>query len=196
MPLLGRELELFPNDGLDLPEAEVPWHVAHTRSRQEKSLARHLASRGVPFYLPRYEKQIRRSGRTFVSYLPLFSGYVFFRGGPVERQAALRSHVIVRILEVKDQVLLANELRHLRALQLSGASIVPRADLVPGDPVRIVDGPLKGQTGVVLRDQGRLRLVVSITMLRQSVAAEFDRSALLPVAPFGHGGGDSRSAVA
>jgi hypothetical protein len=46
-----------------------------------------------------------------------------------------------------------------------------------------VDGPLRGWTGTVLREKGRLRLVVSVTMLRQAVAAEIDREALAPARP-------------
>jgi transcription antitermination factor NusG len=173
MPLLGRELELFPLDGLELPEGEFPWMVAHARSRQEKGLARYLAPLGVPFYVPQYEKRVQRSGRNFVSYLPLFPGYVFFRGGARQRQAALRSNLIVRVLEVKDQALLGRELSQLRALQLSGAVLAPLPELSEGDSVRIVDGPFKGYTGVVLEGHTRLRLVVSITMLRHSVAVVF-----------------------
>jgi transcription antitermination factor NusG len=196
MPLLGRELELFPPDGLDLPGPEFPWHVAHTRSRQEKALARHLVSQKVAFYVPQYEKRTRRSGRTFTSFLPLFPGYVFFRGGSRERQAALRSHLVVRVLEVKDQALLGAELAELRRLQVSGACLTPLVELGPGDEVRIVEGPFQGHTGIVLRGQSQVRLVVSITMLRQSVAVEFERGALAPTGHVGREPGDSKSAVA
>ena len=196
MPLLGRELELFPQNGLELPETAFPWLVAHTRSRQEKALARHLAPLGVPFYVPQQEKKTRRAGREFVSYLPLFPGYVFFRGGAEQRQAALGSNLLVRILDVKDQVLLGGELVQLRALQLSGASFVPLQELVAGDAVRVIEGPFKGYTGVVLRGQARLRLVVSVTMLRLSVAVEFERGTLAPLHPSSDARGDSRSAVA
>jgi transcription antitermination factor NusG len=196
MPLLGRELDLFPQNGLELPEAEFPWLVAHTKSRQEKSLVRHLAPLGVPFYVPQQEKRTRRGGRAFVSYLPLFPGYVFFRGGAAERQKALRSNLLVRILEVKDQVLLGRELTQLRALQLSGASFLPLDELSAGDAVRVVEGPFKGYTGVVLRGQTRLRLVVSVSMLRLSVAVEFERSALAPLKPSSGSRENTRSAVA
>ena len=196
MPLLGRELELFPQNGLELPEAEFPWLVAHTRSRQEKALARHLAPAGVPFFVPQYEKRVERSGRRFVSHLPLFPGYVFFRGGARERHAALRSNLLVRVLEVKDQVLLGRELAQLHALRLAGAEFVPMPKLAEGDPVRVLDGPFRGYTGVVLREQARLRFVVSISMLRQSVAVEFERSALAPTSPSSRDRGETRSAVA
>lgn len=196
MPLLGRELELFPQNALELPDATYPWLVAHTRSRQEKALARRLVPLGVPFYVPQQEKRSRRQGRTRVSYLPLFPGYVFFRGGARERQVALESHLLVRILEVRDQALIGRELAQLRALQLSGASLVPLDEFSDGDTVRIVEGPLKGHVGVVLRGEARPRLIVSITMLRQSVAVEFERGAVAALDPSAGTRGENRSAVA
>ena len=52
----------------------------------------------------------------------------------------------------------------------------------PGDEVEILACALRGYRGVVLRDKGRYRLVVSITLLRQSVATEIDRDVLAPTA--------------
>jgi hypothetical protein len=68
---LKREPDAFPEAIFDMTD---PWWVAHLRSRQEKVLARYLREYEIPFYLPQMQKRIRRSGRTFVSYLPLFSG--------------------------------------------------------------------------------------------------------------------------
>ncbi len=195
MPLLGRELEIFPQNGVDLPLGDCPWWVAHTRSRQEKALARILHPLGVPFYLPQWEKSVRRGGHNRSSFLPLFPGYVFFRGGAAERQAALRSNLLVRVLEVLDQEELGRELGQLRVLQTAGHSLVPLIELRPGDPVRIVDGPFRGHDGIVLRGEAKPRLVVSITMLRQAVAVEVDRGAVAPVPPQ-RTATEARSAVA
>jgi transcription antitermination factor NusG len=82
---------------------------------------------------------------------------------------------------VTDQGLLARELLQIRRLQETGADLVPYHDLVPGDPVRVIEGPFKGYTGVVLRTRGRKRLLVSISMLRQAVAVEFEREVVAPV---------------
>ena len=180
MPRLKREPELFPDGIFSLAEGDYPWWVAHTLSRQDKALARYLMPVGVPFYLPYREQRTQREGRTYVSYLPLFPGYVFFRGSAAHRRAALRSNLIIKVLEVMDQGLLAGELLQIRRLQELGADLVPYQDLEPGDPVGITDGPFKGYTGVVLRRQGRLRLLVSISMLRQTVAVEFERNVVTP----------------
>jgi len=179
MPILKRELELSP-PGIFKLEHDFPWWVAQTRSRQDKALARYLLPLEVPYYLPCREHRARRAGRTFTSYLPLFPGYVFFRGLAAQRQAAMKSNLVVHILQVRDQALLSRELSQIRRLQEAGADLLPWADLVPGDLISVRDGPFKGYTGAVLRSQGRLRLLVSISMLRQNVAVEFERDVIAP----------------
>jgi transcription antitermination factor NusG len=195
VPLLKRGPEVFPQSLFDLPAVDAPWTVAHTRSRQEKALARHLEPLGVAFYLPQYEHRVRRSGRQFVSYIPLFPGYLFLRCDAAARDSVFRSGLVVRMLDVRDQALLDGELRQLRSLQQMGARLEPYESLVPGDLVTITDGPFRGHRGRVVREQSGLRLIVSISMLRQSVAVEFDRSCLERESRQAHAGED-RSAVA
>jgi transcriptional antiterminator NusG len=178
VPLLKQGPEVFPPGFFDLSETVRPWVVAHTRSRQEKALVRHLVPLGVPFYLPQREHRVRRAGRIFVSHLPIFPGYVFLRPTAGERPNVFRGNNILRLIDVRDQELIGQELREIRALQQAGASLVPYREFVSGDPVRVIDGPFRGHRGIVLREQSRLRLIVSISMLRQSVAVEFDRSSL------------------
>jgi transcription antitermination factor NusG len=183
VPILKREPDLFPSDLFERADLDGSWWVAYARSRQEKGLARHLGEEGVAYYLPQYEKLVRRDGRRFVSFLPLFPSYVFLLGSLAERRVAVRSHLVVRFLEVLDQQRLRHELANLWLLQRSGLPLVPHAYVRPGDAVQVVDGPFKGSTGKVLREKGTLRLVVSITFLKQSVAAELDRELLEPAAP-------------
>ena len=134
----------------------------------------------MPFYLPQMEKRVRRSGRTFVYYLPLFSGYVFFRGGREEKLRALKSNVIVNVLEPADQTEISGELRQLRDLQLTDAQLVPHPYVGPGDTVLITDGAFQGYRGVVVKEKGVTRLVVSVSFIRQSVALEVDREFIRP----------------
>jgi transcription antitermination factor NusG len=178
VPLLKKGPEVFPQDLFDVSPGESAWTVAHTRSRQEKVLARHLEILGIAHYLPQYERQIRRSGRRFLSYLPVFPGYVFLRPEASARVEVFRSGVVVRLLEVRDQDLLHAELRQLRALQEAGAELIPYTDLAVGESVRIVEGPFRGYRGEILRAPSGPRLIVSVSMLRRSVAVEFDRSSL------------------
>ena len=175
MPLLPKEAEIQPETIFDLPD---PWRVAHVRSRQEKVLARHFHDGGVPFYLPQIEKTTTRAGRRLVSYVPLFGGYVFFRGGREARQRALRSNVVANLIDVEDQARLDAELRQLRALQLMGASLVPMLEFAAGDPVKVNEGAFAGYEGIVVRAAKRDRLLVSISLLKKTVAVEFPSTAV------------------
>jgi len=178
MPLLPKEADLFPLDLFALPADSFPWQVAHVRSRQEKVLARRLLEKEVPFYVPQIERVAERSSRRFRSYVPLFAGYVFLRGAGDARDVALRSGVTVRIIEVDDQELLGSQLEQIRRLQLAGASFEVYEELLPSDLVTITEGPFRGYTGAVVRGGRGNRLVVSLSLLRKSVAVEFDRPVL------------------
>lgn len=114
------------------------------------------------------------------SYTPLFTGYVFLRHTLDERLVVRQSDVIVSLLEVADQRALAGELAQLRDLQAAGASLIPCPWIGAGDAVKITGGAFKGYRGVVLREHGRERLIVSIDLIRQSIAVDFEREMLAP----------------
>src|SRR5438034_9987582 len=103
MPLLKREAEMSHPDLFELSEAELPWWDAHTRSQQEKALARFLRPLEIPFFVPQREKKARTSGRIRVSYIPLFPGYGFFRGPAAAPPSDLGSGVLAPVRVVADQ---------------------------------------------------------------------------------------------
>lgn len=182
MPILKREADISPDDLFERPEA---WWVGHLKSRQEKSFARYLAQYSIGYYLPQSEKRVRRSGRTFVSYLPLFPGYVFFRGDGDAAARARRSHLVVNLLSPQDQSGFEGEIRQLRDLQLSSGRLIPYPELTVGDPVLITEGVFSGYRGVIVREKTTERLIVTVSFIRQSVAVELDRESIKPDA--GHG---------
>lgn len=183
MPILRKETDIYPDDLFDLPTSEAPWEIAHLRSRQEKSIARLLLDAQKPFYLPQIEQKKKVSGRTFISHLPLFPGYIFVRRVDGLREALWRTSAVANMLEVADQTQLTAELLQIRQLQLSGAILTPRSDLVPGDAVRIEEGAFRGYTGTVIKERGSLRLIVSVSILRKAVSVEFPREVLARVKP-------------
>lgn len=179
MPLLKREPDVFPEGLFDSPN-DAPWIVAHVRSRQEKVLARFLAPVGIPFYAPQREKRTRRNGRNFISWLPLFPGYVFFRAAAADRPLVWRSNVVVRLIDVPDPAQLHSELVQIHRLQRAGARFAPARPLETGESVRVVDGPFEGYFGIVVRERSAERLLVSVSLLRKTVAVEFEREMLAP----------------
>lgn len=183
MPILRKEIDIFPGDLFDLPTEDAPWEIAHLRSRQEKSVARLLLQEGQRFYLPQVEQTKKRAGRKFVSHLPLFPGYIFMRRLNGLREALWRTHAVVNVIEVPDQAQLHAELLQIRQLEVSGAILTPAVELVPGDSVRITEGAFSGYTGIVVKERGALRLIVSVSILKKSVAVEFPREYLSQLKP-------------
>lgn len=76
------------------------WWVARTKSRQEKALAWNLVSRNVEYFLPLVSRPQKSKGRMRSSIVPLFNGYLFFRGDQTARSGALKTGKIAQILEV------------------------------------------------------------------------------------------------
>ena len=175
LPIFKRELDIFPAHLFGDSEKSGLWYVIQTKSRQEKAIARSLLESSISYYLPQYEREIRRAGRIFRSYLPLFPGYVFLHGTPADRLFALRTDCALRILPVADQTGLHCELEAIQKLLTSGRPIVSHPFVSTGDRVRIVGGPFHDVEGIVLREKGAFHLIVSVTFISASVAVEVDR---------------------
>jgi transcription antitermination factor NusG len=80
------------------------------------------------------------------------------------------------------------EIASLKKLVASRSPLKPWPFLEAGARVRVERGPLRGLEGFVLQAGDAWRVVVSITLLQRSVAAEIDRSLIGPVcgAPTGN----------
>jgi transcription antitermination factor NusG len=178
MPILRKESNLFPDDLFDIPTDEAPWEIEHLRSRQEKAVARLLLDAGKPFFLPQVEQKKKENGRTFVSHLPLFPGYIFVRRVSGLRETLWRTNAVANILEVPDQAQLTDELQQIWNLQKSGAVLTAQKEIVAGDAVRIEHGVFAGYHGIVIKERNSMRLIVSVSILKKSVAVEFPRQAL------------------
>ena len=113
--------------------------------------------------------------------IPLFSGYVFFRGARIERYKALQTGHIARVIEVDEQERLIRELRQIERVVLMGAAVEPFPFAKVGERVRITEGPFAGLEGVIEMRKGSDRLILSVDAINQAVALEVDASIIEPV---------------
>jgi transcriptional antiterminator RfaH len=184
MPLLSPEPFVFPDDLLTRPatagDTGVSWWVLHTRPRSEKAIARTLLHAQTAFFLPVYQRQWRKRGRMFSSYLPLFPGYVFLYGDSQARLRALETNLVANCLTVGDQRQLHTDLARVYSLIASGAPLSPEARMQPGALVEIVSGPFAGFEGKVLQRGKRLKLTVEVQFLQQGVSVEIESWMLQP----------------
>ena len=167
--------------------AVADWYAIWTHSNCERLVAQQLEAKGFPAFLPEMGARSRRNGKSHVVQVPMFPGYLFLRHA-MEKASyieILKARGIVRILEggwnrltpVSD-----DEVEAIQRLVASGVPVFPYAYFQEGDRVRVVEGPLEGIEGVFLRDKPQKgRLVVSVNLLRTSVAVEVDSTFVEPV---------------
>ena len=150
------------------------WWVAHTKSRNEKSLAQDLITRNVQYFLPmRWQvRHVRK--RKIKSLLPLFGGYLFFCGQEQHRLEVLKTNRVANIIEVKDQDCLVEELSCIERALLAGIDLQPHNYVEAGTKCRVTSGPLKGIEGIVDKTGSGTRLILSVEMLGQAASVEVD----------------------
>lgn len=163
--------------------ASFPWFALQVRSRFEKNVASFLGGQGYEWFLPTYRSRRRWSDRVKEVELPLFPGYLFCRFNPQERLPILKTPGMISIVGTAKvpRAVDETEIVALRTLVASGLPRQPWPFLQIGQRVRIEHGALAGLEGILLQQKGCDRLVLSVTLLQRSVAAEIDSSWVVPV---------------
>jgi transcription antitermination factor NusG len=152
------------------------WYAVYTWARHEKVVARHFEERGVVYFLPLYQAIHRWNERSARVSLPLFPGYVFVQIGATDRHTPLQVPGVVHFVStggapcpIPDE-----EVEALRIILLSGKNVGPHPYLSPGNSVQITSGPLAGLCGTIERTKSGSRFIVSVEMIKRSVAIELD----------------------
>ena len=170
----------------EVPSA-APWFALWTHSHCEERVRDQLLGKGFRAFLPTIHDWSRRAGVRRLIPKPMFPSYLFV-------QHAIEKRSYVEIMNTKGLVRILGE-RWDRLEQVPGAEvdaihrlvssdlpIAPYPYLREGQRVRIIDGGLTGLEGVLVRSRPHHGLLVlSVDLLRRSVAVEVDATAVEPV---------------
>lgn len=167
--------------------ASEQWYAVHTKSNYEKKVASQLAQRGVANYLPVWKEVHAWTDRQKIVEVPLFRGYVFARFGDSGRNRLriLQTPGVARIIGSCGVIepIPDGEIAAIQQLLSSGLKCAPHPYLREGDSVRVNKGPLQGVQGLFLRQKGPSRLLISVSLISQSVAAEIEADDVEVVVP-------------
>ncbi|MGO4883103.1 MAG: transcription termination/antitermination protein NusG [Bryobacteraceae bacterium] len=168
-------------DGQTSPNAE--WFAVQTKPKHEKSVSRLLEGKGYEQLLPLYQSWHRSSGRLKGVLLPLFKGYTFCQFDPIHRLPILMTPGVSGIIGRgrEPEPIPREEIAQIQASCASGLQVTPWPYLERGDLVRVECGPLQGIEGIFVNEKNTSRLVVSVQILRRSVAVEVDRNWIRPI---------------
>lgn len=161
------------------------WYALQLRSRWESSTTALLSAKGYETFLPTYKNSKRGSVRSKQVQAPLFPGYLFCRFNVCDRLPVLITPGVISVVS-RGRVPIPVEESEVEAIQRMVSTdmhVEPCSYLEVGQRVRVEDGALSGVEGVLTSFKGSQRIVVSISLLRRSVALEIDRYAVSAVQP-------------
>ena len=161
------------------------WFAAYTTPRHEKAVTRQLAVRQIESFLPMYTSVKRwKNGCRVAVERPLFPGYVFVN---VPRRSSVKVLQVPGVISIvssgrEPSPLATREIESLRA-GIPRLRCEPHAFLAVGEKVRIVSGALEGMVGVLVRRKNDFRVVLTLDLIRQSVAVEIGMEEIEPFRP-------------
>jgi transcription antitermination factor NusG len=158
---------------------DAQWFAVWTRSRQEKISAAILEALGIPHFLPLKSEVRQWSDRRQTVTVPLFSGYMFVRINSARdrRLEVLKTPGIAGFvgnqtgpLPIPDQ-----QIEDIRTVIETRVECTVLPLLNEGESVRVVQGPLAGVEGRLVRTNSSTRLSISIEMIHKSMLVSISR---------------------
>jgi transcription antitermination factor NusG len=153
------------------------------RSRCEKTVATIVRNKGFEDFLPIHASRRRWSDRLKSVELPLFPGYVFCRLEPQQRLSVLTIPGVLHLVGIgKTPIPIEDhEITAIQSIIQSGLAAEPWPFLEPGQRVRLNRGPLAGFEGMLIKAAKPQRLVVSVTLLKRSIAVSIEQHWATPL---------------
>lgn len=152
------------------------WGFAYVKPKTEKKVWERLKEMGVTCYLPLIPKARMHHSTKIVTYFPMLSSYVFLCVDDDERRELKKeAKEIVQIellREPNQEEQFINELNILgKCEELAKVSpILINPDIVAGDDVVIVSGPLKGlETKVLYRKDETDSIIINLPLFNMHI---------------------------
>jgi len=161
------------------------WLAVQVRSGWEVKSACGLRERGYEEFVPLYQQKRSWSDRTKVVQVALFPGYIFarFHGGNLPPIISVPG--VIRLVSAGDRPVPVDdsEIEALQAANRTGTTCGPCSFLEAGQQVEIRSGALSGIRGTLVRFGNKQRLVISVSVLKQSMFVEIDGYDVVAVSP-------------
>ncbi len=162
------------------------WYCIHTRSRHEEVVYQRFEDKRIEAFLPKLEVWSRRKDRRKKIQKALFPGYLFVYDSldPHHRLEILKTPGVVKILgNAKGPVPVPEaQIESIKTVLGGKSAVTPFPYLREGQLVRVVEGPLKGSEGFLLKiKEGKEKLIISVDLLQRSVAVEIHGASVEPI---------------
>jgi transcription antitermination factor NusG len=166
------------------PQARPQWYALYTRSHCEQLVYEQLVAKGFAAFLPKMDVWSRRGGVQRRIATPMFPSYLFLHH-VMDKMSFIevcKARGLVRILgERWDRLspVPESEIDAIQRVLGTELPVISHPYLREGQRVRITAGPLVGVEGILVQNKlHKGLLVLSIELLRRSIAVEVDATAV------------------
>ena len=161
----------------------ISWFAVQTLSRHEKLVRDQLGRRNIEHFLPTTKRINQWSDRRKQVEVPLFGGYCFARLRWEDRLTVLQSQGVVRFVgcAARAEPIPDVEIDSLRTVLRNSSEFVCHPYLKEGMLVEVINGPLQGVKGRMIREARYTRLILSITLIQRAIAIEIAADSVAPV---------------
>ena len=165
--------------------SQAHWYALHVRPNYEIFVSSRLKGLGVEEYLPIHKTSHLSQRNKFHSGPPLFPGYIF---SFLNLQAGPRLYSIpgvIRVLGYGGQAtpIEDHEIAMIRSVADSPLAVEAVPYFQPGEKICLTAGPLCGVSGTFLHSGKGNQLVVSLPLLRRSLAVTVLSEWVIAAAP-------------
>ncbi|PZR05603.1 MAG: antitermination protein NusG [Flavobacterium psychrophilum] len=149
------------------------WYLLYTMPKQEKTVAKQLASWKIDYYLPMVKRRRKWSDRVKTIEFPLFPSYLFIYLKQLnDYYVGLDLKGVLQYVKCgKNLAKVSDDLiSDLRAAIESGRIMEVIDDVLKkGDQLLIEGGPLAGLKGELIRYKNKELIIIRVTILKRSI---------------------------
>jgi transcriptional antiterminator NusG len=167
---------------MDLSCFDRRWFALQVRPRYELFVENVLHNKGFEGFAPTYKSARQWSDRKKVVARPLFPGYVFCRFNAEIKTPILSTPGIVRVVGGNSSID-DSEIEAIRSVVAKGIATNPCSYLEIGTKALVVSGPLTGLTGILTGHTNQHRLILSVTVVRNSISVQIEPGDVVAVRP-------------
>jgi transcription antitermination factor NusG len=166
--------------------SQKQWLVVYTRSRAEKKVELELKLKEIESFLPMQKKLRQWKDRKKWVEMPLMSGYCFVHITRKEYDLVLQTNNVVCYVRFEGKAAIVPD-RQIDALkqmlkQYDFEVNVTTENFAPGTKVEVIDGPMIGLRGELIKARGKNKFIIRINQINSVVSVEIpaEHLSLLP----------------
>jgi transcriptional antiterminator RfaH len=163
-----------------LNNRQASWFAVYTKPRQEHIALENLERQGFRCFLPMAINPYQRRSEKNLRIEPLFPRYLFLNAnadqqslGPVRSTRGVSTLVRFGMELARLPELVINAINH-RCDPESGLVRLDPVPVIPGDKVKVFDGPMAGLEGIFKERKGEKRALLLATLLGTESTIEVD----------------------